>query len=181
MANFEIIKLSPEDWQDYKQIRLEALLNAPQAFSSTYAESLTRPDSHWQERLREAALGETSWMLFARADGQLVGLTGPFREEEKDGAVAHIISVYVCEAYRGQGVASALMRAILAAVSRRGDIRKARLGVNPVQAAALKMYQNFGFQTIHTVTAAMGDGKIYQELIMEKDLQHGQTGLEKDA
>jgi GNAT superfamily N-acetyltransferase len=181
MANIKIIQLPPDQWPAYKALRLEALLKAPQAFSSTYEESITRPDSHWEERLRDAAVGETTWMLFAEVDGKLAGLTGAFREEEKDGPIVHIISVYVCEEYRGQGVASALMEAILEAVSRRGDVRKARLGVNPVQAAAMALYRRFGFQKIHTVTAQMGDGKIYQELIMEKDLQHGQTGLEKDA
>ena len=67
MAEIKIVTLAPEEWQLYKQIRLEALLNEPQAFASSFAEVMERPDSHWQERLiemlREAMLEKARALL----------------------------------------------------------------------------------------------------------------------
>jgi len=57
MTEIEIVNLSPEECQPNKQLRLEALLNEPQSFSSKYADALQNPDGYWQGRLQEAQTG----------------------------------------------------------------------------------------------------------------------------
>jgi hypothetical protein len=44
MPNVEIARLGPNDWPELKIIRLEALQREPAAYSSTYADSVHRPD-----------------------------------------------------------------------------------------------------------------------------------------
>ena len=66
MADFQIVKLAPDEWQQYKQIRLDSLLTEPQAFGSKYEDQQQRPDSYWQGRLSEAQAGKKGWLLFAR-------------------------------------------------------------------------------------------------------------------
>jgi len=39
----EIKKLPPEKWQEYQKLRLDALLNDPIAFGSSYEEEISRP------------------------------------------------------------------------------------------------------------------------------------------
>jgi len=167
MANFQVVKLTPEEWQLYKQIRLEALKVEPQAFGSRYAEVLQRPDSHWQERLKEAQAGEKSWLLFAQENDRIIGMIGAYCEEGSD--AVDIISVFVTKEKRGQGVASALMAAILKEVGKGGAFRKARLTVNAGQTAAVTLYRHFGFQIVAEQPGVLGDGNVYPGYIMEKE------------
>jgi len=168
MPNFEVFKLPPADWRLYKQIRLESLTEAPQAFISSYAETLLRPDSHWKERLIDAQAGEKSWLLFARENDRITGMVGAYHTE--DSGTVDIISVYVTKEKRGQGIASALMTAILAEVARSGDFRTARLAVTASQTAALALYQKFGFQIVTETTGVMGDGVSHAGYIMQVEL-----------
>ncbi len=174
MPNFQILKLAPEDWPLYKQFRLESLTEAPQAYSSSYAETLQRPDSHWQGRLVEAQAGEKSWLFFAKENDRITGMVGAFRPEDNPDIV-DIVSVYVTHEKRGQGVASALMTVILAEVGRAGAFRTARLAVTASQTAAVALYRKFGFQIVGEQTGVMGDGISHAGYIMEKKLN---TGIE---
>ena len=168
MNNFQVVKLTPDEWRLYKQHRLEALLEEPRAFGSSYAEVLQRPDSHWQERLTEAQSGINSWLLFAKENAQIIGMIGAFRAEESD--VAEIISVYVTKGKRRHGVANALMTAILDEVDKGNAVRKVVIGVNARQTAAVSLYQQFGFQIVGEKIGVMGDGMSYPSYVMEKEL-----------
>lgn len=168
MENLEIVKLLPEDWQQYKQIRLESLQVEPQAFIRSYQDALTLPDSYWQERLIEAQVGENSWLLFAKEHNRIIGITGAHRTEEPD--VVEIISSFVKKERRGLGVSNALMTAILKEVSHSEIFRIARLVVNMDQTAAITSYHHFGFQIVGKKTRIMGDGKSHVDYVMEKDL-----------
>lgn len=107
MEVFEIVKLEPSEWQMYKELRLKALRDSPQAFLSTYEESVKIPDEKWQFRLQEAKEGETGWLMFARNKEKLVGMMGAFRKEVSD--IATIVGVYVIRKERGKGIAKKLI------------------------------------------------------------------------
>jgi ribosomal protein S18 acetylase RimI-like enzyme len=169
-STVEIVRLPVEQWPAYRQIRLEALRDSPQAFGSTYTESLARPDSQWQTRLEEAAKGEEVWLLFARIGERLVGMIGAYVEEKVEPPVAAIVSMYVTPAERGKGISTRLMQAILETLQAAG-IYKAVLGVNVDQTAALHLYQRFGFTIYETVVNRMGDGVDHSEYLMEHILQ----------
>lgn len=168
MAKIQVVKLSSEDWQLYKHIRLESLLMEPQAFGSSYAEVLQRPDSHWQERLIDAQAGKKSWLLFAKENNRIIGMIGAYYVQESD--VVDIISVYVTEERRGHSVGTELMAAILAEVGKGSVFRKVGLTVNAGQTAAVALYRHFGFQIVGEKSGVMGDGRTYQGYIMEKEL-----------
>jgi ribosomal protein S18 acetylase RimI-like enzyme len=173
----EIIKLPPEDWRVYRQLRLEALRESPQAFGSTYQDQITRPDQFWISRLEEAQKGQESWLLFARTGGKLVGMIGAYRKEASDGEnpaqEVEIIAVYVTLSERGRGLSRLLMSAILG-VLRENGIQKAYLGVNENQIPAVRLYQSFGFRKIGTETRLLGDGAYHDEMFMVKDLVNDQ-------
>jgi ribosomal protein S18 acetylase RimI-like enzyme len=168
MSQVEIITLPADQWQRYREIRLEALREEPQAFSSSHADVEQRPPDFWQGRLAEAARRETSWLLFAQAGGRLVGMIGAFVDQEP--GTAQIISVYVCHAARGKGVGKALMEAILAEVRKMEGIRKAALDVNRRQTAALALYRRMGFEVVGEKESKTGDGQMALEYVMEKRL-----------
>jgi len=170
MAAVQIVRLKPEEWQLYRQIRLEALLLEPQAFGSSYAENLQRPDAYWQERLAEAHTAEKGWLLFARmADKGIIGMVAAHAAGEKD--EVDIISVYVRKEDRGGGVATALMAAILAEVCKEHTFQKAILTVNVDQNEAIALYRRFDFQIVAEENSVLGDGKLHPDYRMEKEFE----------
>lgn len=177
MDAIEIVKLSPDQWPAYQHIRLEALKNEPQAFSSSYITFSQKPDSYWQMRLAQAAEGTSGWLLFARptppavtpstpAD-PVVGMIGAFRIDEEPG-VAEIVSVYVTPAWRGKGVGRALMTAIIQTLCQEGSFHTLRLGVSDSQINAQTLYRSLGFQLKDSLQAVLADGKVHQEYLMER-------------
>ena len=168
MRDIKIIELSPEQWQRYREIRLEALREEPQAFGSAYTDMEQKSPEYWQGRLAEAAQGEKSWLLFAQEGERLIGMIGAFYDETQE--TARIIAVYVSKAERGVGVGKALMEGILFKISKKIGIRKIALGVNQEQTAAVKLYQRFGFVVTDEKEEMQGDGKKHLGYMMEKKL-----------
>ena len=166
--SIEILTLPPEQWQQYRQIRLEALQTDPQAFGASYADNLTRPDAYWRERLAEAARGEQSWLLFARAEGRIIGMMGAYRTGEDE---VHVIAVYVSPQWRGRGVSTALMTRLLEEIARDPAIRTATLGVTKGQDAALALYRRFGFEITGEKSVEMGDGQIHDQILMARAVE----------
>jgi ribosomal protein S18 acetylase RimI-like enzyme len=158
-----IRRLRPEEWAAYRELRLEGLKKDPQAFGASYERNRVRPDSYWQERLANVATG--NWLLFAEAEGRLVGMAGAWVDAVED--VADIISVYVTPGYRGKGVGRELLKAVLREISTEPKIQKARLTVNREQTPAIALYRAFGFEVVDEIRSEMGDGKIYDEYVME--------------
>ncbi len=169
MSEIEIITLPPEEWQRYREIRLESLREEPQAFGSTYEDMEQKPDAYWQERLSAAILGEKSWLLFAREGERLVGMIGAFTDEPQE--TATIVSVYVSNGARGKGVGKALMEGILIEINQKESIRKAVLGVNQEQTAAVELYRRSGFVVSGEREEVQGDGKKHCGYWMEKPLR----------
>jgi len=118
-----IERLSPDDWPAYRAIRLEALQDSPQAFGASYADAVAKPDAFWRHRLEQAQAQVDNWLLFARKEGQLVGIIGAFTSN--DPHIAEIISVYVSPTARGCGIAQRLMTAILDELARSAAVEKA--------------------------------------------------------
>jgi L-threonylcarbamoyladenylate synthase len=132
----QIVRLPPESWREYRALRLRALQDAPAAFGSTYAGSLTHPDSTWIERLQAAAGEESAWLRFARlrrgadrevlgeadlGEGTLVGMMGAFLDEsDPSGQTAFVVGVFVAPEARGRGVGRRLLESILGALRATG-------------------------------------------------------------
>jgi ribosomal protein S18 acetylase RimI-like enzyme len=167
-APFTIItRLPVERWAEYKQLRLRALESAPQAFGQSWESAAARPDDHWQQRLADVVVGNNNWLVFAERDGRLIGMTGAFQwPEDIEANRAMIIAVYVEEDHRGQGIGEALMRAVLEEL--RGHVATAILAVNPIQAAAVRLYERMDFKPTGTEVNEMGDGTKCEEIVMER-------------
>lgn len=108
--DFIVRRITEDDWVEYRDIRLEMLLDTPMAYLETIDDALQRDEAGWRERA--AARGETPSIRVAAitSDGKWIGSMGGY----VDDGMPTLVGVYVAAAYRGDGfgVTSALMKAI---------------------------------------------------------------------
>lgn len=173
MSEIAIIKLDPARWPEARQLRLEALQQAPDAFLASYEEEVQFDDEVWQRRAKDGSAADGNIVtLYAQTNNQLVGMMVlSASDRPKILHVAHLYSVYVRKTMRGKGVASRLLEAILAEVALRPKIEKLSLTVNAQNEAAIALYEKFGFTKVGLARKAMRIGaQYYDECLMENHL-----------
>ena len=138
MPGLEIRRLAPTDVADYRQIRLAALKDAPEAFSSRYEIEAARPAEALAARL------QTSDVHAAYRERRIVGMAGVApRSDPGQPCRAFLWGVYVRPEMRGLGIASGMLDAALATARERFD--EITLDVAVGNLAALALYEKFGF------------------------------------
>ncbi|MBB2934673.1 ribosomal protein S18 acetylase RimI-like enzyme [Amycolatopsis bartoniae] len=128
---------TPEDWPDWRDVRLAALTDAPHAFRTTVDDWNRGAEQRWRERL---AMPD-ALNLLARDDGVVVGLASGIRYPD---GVAEVRSVWVSPRARGKGVADLLLTAIEEWAVRQGA-PELRLDVLPGNERAIALYRRHGF------------------------------------
>jgi ribosomal protein S18 acetylase RimI-like enzyme len=167
----KVLTLPTSAWKEYKELRLAALKNEPQAFGSSYERESAYPDEEWQERLKEAAEGKRH-IFFARLDEKLVGMVAGGRDyEESNSNVAYIWGLYIDASLRRKGIAKLLMSKVLEELSKDRGIQTIRLEANVEQESAVKLYESLGFKKTQAFLRRMGNGLEHQEIEMQKRLK----------
>ena len=143
-----------DDWQALRDIRLEALRDAPTAFGSTYERESVRGEAHWRDRIArggaflafipeagipEAGIPEAS---IPEASAPVpAGLIGCYQE---DPVTAELVSMYVRPRARGRGVGEALVATVIA-WARNRNAAEVHLWVTETNAPARALYERCGF------------------------------------
>jgi len=92
-----IEKATPEDWQNYRDIIIEAFKNNPQAFSEKQLEMVrNRIDKDWQKRFSKE--NDNSFAFLAKVNSETVGAFGA-RKTKKEG-VWFSTSLYLSRKYK---------------------------------------------------------------------------------
>jgi ribosomal protein S18 acetylase RimI-like enzyme len=133
----EIRLVGPDDWKLWRELRLDALADAPEAFGSTLADWREAPESRWRERL--AGPDDRNFVAFL--DGIPAGMA---TATPADPDTVELISMYVAPSARGHGVADDLITAV---VDRARELRArtVRLDVRHTNARATAVYRRHGF------------------------------------
>ncbi len=154
--------LTAGEWRTWRDMRLRALADAPDAFGATLADESRRTDDTWQQRLSAAAVSGRDCPLVAEVDGAAVGLT--WAKASEDGALVSLYQVWVAPESRGRGIAAALLRHATDWSAARGA-RHIELGVTTGDTPAVRLYRRLGF--IETgVQEALRDGSPLVQQIM---------------
>ena len=153
----------PGDEPVLRALRLEALLDAPDAFGSTYERELARTTADWQRWL---APGVT--FLLAEA-GVPRGLVAGASDRE-DPAIVDLLAMWVHPLMRGTGAADALVAALLTWALERSAHRM-RLMVISSNGRARQFYARHGFHPTGHQAMRERDGAI--EIEMERPLTVG--------
>ncbi len=131
-----IRRIGPDEWQVFRGIRLAALQEAPYAFGSTYEAEVGAGEESWRHRLSERT------RFVAEIDAQVVGTVGA-GPGEFSGAAA-LTALWVDPGFRGQGVGSALVEAVLDWAKSQG-FSQVLLWVTEVNHKAERLYERQGF------------------------------------
>lgn len=134
-----IRRLTPDDAEAYRTVRLAALRDAPGAFGSTYEGEATLTEADWVGRLENP----TRAVFAAEDDEGVVGLAVGAPDDEEPGA-GFLLSMWVDPAARGRGHGDALVQAVLQWLAASG-FRLVRLHVTEGNTAALELYRRNGF------------------------------------
>jgi ribosomal protein S18 acetylase RimI-like enzyme len=152
-------RIGDNDWPVWRELRLEALAEAPYAFGSTLADWQGQGDTEvrWRRRLTDVPLNIIAEWREAAAG--MVSATAPAPE----GSV-ELISMWVAPFARGRGVGDSLVHAILE-WAREQQAMQVVLAVHENNERALALYRRHGF-----VDAGAGTG-------IERKLARSLAGL----
>jgi len=148
-------------WEEYRDLRLEALEQVPQAFLDDPDKASALPKEDWQRKIAN--------MYFAEIDGKLIGMVGAYQDDKtKLKHILNVVSVYVSPKYRGLGAAKALLSQVIADAKNNPNLKKLSLGVVTTQEPAKKLYEKLGFTVKGELKYAVKVGEEYfDEYLME--------------
>ncbi|MEP6791286.1 MAG: GNAT family N-acetyltransferase [Ramlibacter sp.] len=156
----DIRRLIASDAADYRVLRLRALREHPQAFTSSFEEVQQQPPEVMQQRLENP--GQKVWGAF---DSQrLCGYVGLDRETRaKNRHKACVAGMYVEPEQAGRGTGRALLEALLQE-ARRDGLELLVLTVTEGNSGAIQLYERCGFKSFGVEPGAIKvDGHAYSK------------------
>jgi len=159
-VSFSVRLLGVADAAAYRDIRIEALVDAPTAFGSDAARESTLGEAVWLERI---ATNPT----FGVFDGnELAGIATFLRGAGiKRQHKGEVVGVYVRPTARGTGASRLLLETLIASV--RDKVVQLHLSVTTHNEPARRLYESLGFQIYGTEPRALlVEGRSYDEYLM---------------
>lgn len=172
MTGIALRRLTGADAATWRALRLEALRGHPEAFGAALEDEAERPVAA-VAALLDRAPPDAVFGAFGPGGGSLLGAAGmEVMRGAKQRHKALLWGLHVRPDARGQGLARALVAAVVAA-ARAAGIEQLQLGVGEANAAALALYRGAGFQPygIERGALRLGPGTYVDEVLMALDLR----------
>lgn len=160
----EIRVLTPDDWPTWRDLRLSALTEAPEAFGSRLAD--WQGDGDREQRWRDRLSIPGSRNLVAVLDGRPVGMASGV--PTADPLAPELISMWVHPDARGRKVGHLLIDAI-AQWARESGADRLQLAVMPDNARAKALYRRAGFTQTDELGDLLPDG-VRREQVLQRPL-----------
>lgn len=159
--------LNDSDAQAYREVRLRALKNDPDASGSTYEQEETKPLVHIIERIHHT---KDQFTLGCFDDSNtLVGIVNFSRENRlKTAHKGNIYGMYVEPQFRGRGVGKALLLALIERATKECEgLEQIHLTVVSTNQSAKRLYVSLGFEVYGIEPRALKfDEQYYDEDLM---------------
>ncbi len=166
----DVRAVTVDDWPQLRTIRLEALRDTPNAYSTTYDEAVAFPDSLWIERATASVAGVDQLTVLGFGGDKVVSLAIGLLREQHDALVTVVVSVYVTPSVRGTGTADRMFPLIHAWGEARGS-SQASLWVEETNDRAIGFYERLGYTMTLDRARIPNDSGLFERL-MKKTLNH---------
>ncbi len=134
-SRVDVRRVSPDEWEAFRDTRLAALVDAPSAFITTHAQALQNTQEDWQSRAEEGGT------VLAWVDGRPVGIAAGYVPH----GVPELVAMWVEPESRGTGVVEALIDAVVTWAQAK-DADELRLWVVEGNERAERAYERYGFR-----------------------------------
>jgi GNAT superfamily N-acetyltransferase len=142
----KIRTFAPHEWGTYRDLRLRALADSPDAFGGTLADEKGRSDAEWSRRLASGDDSRAILPLVAEVCGEPIGLAWG-RIDTSNPDVAALYQMWVAPSHRGLGAGQMLLEAVIA-WARVRNASYLDLGVTCGDRPARRLYECAGFKPI---------------------------------
>ena len=136
----EVRACVPDEWETYRDLRLRALAEDPDAFGSTHARELEFTEEIWRER--------AAGMAVAECDGRPAGIVGAWQFEPM---ATELVGMWVASECRGRGVGEALVAWVIDRAREQGSARVG-LWFAAGNDAARRLYERCRFVEVEDAT-----------------------------
>jgi ribosomal protein S18 acetylase RimI-like enzyme len=152
-------RLTPDDAEAYRAIRLEALQRNPEAFGSTLEAEAVEPTTWFAERLWSSAV------FGAVRQPDLLGIAGFYAQTSAKKRHKGVLwGMYVRPSARGTGVARALVGKVIEHA--RDHVELLQLAVVSTNEQARRLYANSGFSEYGLEPRALKHGGEYFDQVL---------------
>jgi GNAT superfamily N-acetyltransferase len=125
--------IGPDDWADWRRIRLRALAESPAAFGSTLAREQGYDESEWRDRADGSVL--------VYDDGVPVAMGAGFADDRPGHLM--VVAMWTEPARRGEGLGGLVLDAVVAGALERGLVP--HLFVMEANPEVGRLYRRHGF------------------------------------
>ena len=173
-SNPAVIRLlTPDDARAYRALRLRALAEHPEAFTSSAEEESTHAAQWSVQRLTPDSSKPHDFFIGAFDGGRLVGmlgLEGRYRYKERHHAT--VLGMYVVPDSCGHGIGLALMHDLLARARAMPALEQLELTVTDGNRRAQSLYERLGFTVYGVLPRAIRvQGSDYAKILMSLRLR----------
>ena len=138
-----IRELERREWALYRELRLRALAESPDAFGRRLVDELARPDAEWIRLTELVTTPGGQVMLVAEEAGRPLGLAFGIFDRERTN-IGHVTGMWVEPGDRGRGAGRALLDAAIAWARSRA-LDRLELWVTRDNGPAVRLYERVGF------------------------------------
>lgn len=162
--NTTLRKLNTDDWEIYRDIRLEGLQSDPSAFGGAYSDESQRTEERWRQTLGREE--RTTLGIFVDGKISAVGTIGYWVDNQEYG----ISAIYTKKEFRGNGFSKQIIQELIS-IAKKMNESHVTLMVNTNNQIAIDFYKSLGFETKKVLhNQKLGDGNYYDEFYMIKNL-----------
>ncbi len=164
-----IDKLPVERWEEYKNLRIEALKTDPNAFWGDLESTLKEEDSEWKITLEKNLKGDEI-IVFAEFDNKLIGMGSVYLyERENCKHNATLKSLFVSPEHRGKKIGEMLVKRRIDLILKKPHIKNIFCEIFEFNTASIELHNKLGFENVGAVKDfILVDGKYFDSLTFQK-------------
>ena len=141
-TSFHIERLDRDGWSAFRDLRIAALSDSPDAFSPTAEQARSHPDTYWQRAAERLDGAPDAAMFMLRAGARWIGLGSATRDSDGRG---HIGAMWVDPEFRRLGLGARLLDRALAFLDAI-PCDEIELSVSEGNDHAVALYRSRGFE-----------------------------------